>query len=274
MGWFPPNWRVRQFHRHVWFPVLEFGDTFVSLGLVPLKIPEEVVKLQKYPDAELQLVTVQLREEEDEENALDGLYQSQTDSGSLVLTLISVVEMGYIDHLHSLVSWPWNNALKVKLRCYGTWRELVVTTKLPVLKDPWEGEPFYIELFTDPALFTAAFIQKAVGILSGDDYQYKNWDMAHETFLLTGWLPEVGSVNSLSGYDVAELFRLKMEGKNTLGLGTHGMLTQKAELLGVRQCHHYTVTKFDEATKMITLTDPWEDPESDERLIKFHVKYI
>lgn len=257
------SWLCSVVHGLTWFPVLQFGR-FSSLSVPPenlvapeLALPDVEVELRPPQwDAEAQLSSLSLQP------VLD-LYQDLLADCSFVLSLLSIQETDPDLELRRLVRAHSHSSAKVSLLLNGRWREISISTDLPFPTSPHKARSLFVRSASKPDLIWPALLEKAYLRSLGSDYKFCGSNMARDTYMLTGWLPEIRRVSETSYSSIAALFEQKKRGKVMLGLGTGSISKQLADSFhGIPQ-HDYVLSRIDTETELLELTNPWSSEEAE-----------
>lgn len=247
-------WLSSKQHGFLWYPVLTMGK-LKSMEIAPVTVVEPGLKT---PDLGPDFV-LQFRETVSDWSlrGIHDLYQDLLPNCSFVLSLLLMAEMGMEEHLRSLVQDFGNLKVKVSLMFNGALREVSLTVALPYVQPPHERRSLFVRSFSNPDLNWPAYIEKAFLICLGQHYLFNGSNMAQDTYMLTGWFPEVRKSKEWCRSDIAELWRLKEKGQVALGLGTGPVSDILASKLGVISMHDYVVCDYDQVNETMTLKNPW-----------------
>lgn len=248
-------WLSSEINGTNWFPVFSFGD-YTSAQIPPLPLELPAMKLPKLP-AEYQ---IKFRVPENSDDVITStehleFYQDILSNCSFVLSLLSISGGGLSSSLQLLVHVHGNMA-KVTLHLNGCFREVSVPIHLPYFEPPHDNRKLVVR--SEPSYMWPAVLEKAYLIALGEGYNFSGSNIAIDTYVMTGWLPEVRklleNLNNLS-----ELWAAKERGEILLGLGTGPMLQDLAEQLGVIPEHDYVFTGLKH--EIVTLKNPWAGPD-------------
>lgn len=254
-------WLASKVHGYKWFPVLTMGN-ITSMDIAPLDVTETELKTPdmgkdfqvEFKDTFLDWST----------RGVGDLYQDLLPNCSFVLSLLLLVDMGMESHLRSLVR-NYDQQVKVSLRFNGAIREVALTLVLPHILPPYQHRCLYVRSTTNAELRWPAYIEKAFLICLGQHYAFNGSNMAQDTYMLTGWYPEVRKISEASKNEFIELWKLKEKGEVTLGIGTGRMSDTLASQLGVISTHDYVIIEFNEETSTMTLKNPWIQQNSSDK---------
>ncbi|WPK25937.1 hypothetical protein PUMCH_003275 [Australozyma saopauloensis] len=258
-----------------WFPILQF-DTIDSTAVMPVNtVDDNMLKLPKLSSdfavefnetvarlsIERQLSAIKI----DHSNrnikpgtlALSDLYQDLLTNCSFVLSLLSIAELGKELDLRSLVTFHGNSKAKVELYFNGARREIPITTSLPFVLPPHEARSLHVRSLSSETLTWPAILEKAFLIALGEDYTFSGSNMAQDTYVLIGWIPEIRKTSNSRLEEIAEYFKLKEQGLVALGLGTGPMSMELAKQLEVVPEHDYVLSHYDDVEKVLILRNPW-----------------
>ena len=120
------------------------------------------------------------------------------------------------------------------------------------------------------SLYWPALIEKAFLKVMAKGYAIDGSNMANDTYMLSGWLPEIiklkqGSLPIL----LKKLWSLKKLGKLVLGVGTAQLSTKLSMELNLISEHDYLMIDFnlEEGNECITLKNSWLTPDMKNRYI-------
>ncbi|GEQ67277.1 hypothetical protein JCM33374_g941 [Metschnikowia sp. JCM 33374] len=274
-----------------WFPTLTFGDVS-SADIAPLEASDTSVKVPDFGEQH----PVEFREVQGEivasmktlsivqpeplsgpqarcsskqttgssANSLNTLYQDVLSDCSFVSSLLSISELKLTANLRDLVTIFDNGTAKVRLFINGFWREVAVTTKLPHFKFAEERSLFVRCAETGPLLWPA-LLEKAYVTAFPGHYAFGGSNMANDTYMLTGWIPEIRMMNKMSPESLEELWHLKTCGTLLMGLGTGTISPALEENLGIISNHDYVLSAYDEKRGLYSLTNPWAFRHNDDK---------
>lgn len=231
-----------------WLPLLHLGN-FSLLDVAPLNVSVPPT-VPNFPGVEWKNVHVDRAVDKD-------LYQDLLPNCSFVLSMLSVMESGRSDLLLKCVR-VFGNRAKVRLHVNGCEREIAVDTTLPFL--PHEPQRRLFVLSTS-GTFWPAIIEKAY-LMTHGGYDFSGLNMANDTFMLTGWIPEVRRIERV---DRGELLRLWLEQGVTLGVGTGKMSNEWAAKLSLIANHDYVICSVD--SDRIRLMNPWMNNSQGQRCL-------
>ncbi|BFZ56753.1 cysteine protease [Savitreella phatthalungensis] len=205
------------------------------------------------------------------------LYQTTLNDCAVVASLVACCT--WIERFATLLVldniWPQNHGIPIassngrhlcRLFVNGAWRMIAVTDTLPV--SPSVGfASIMIGSLTSPDIYWPALIEKAYLKLSRT---FVGSHCASDTFMLTGWLPEVVQLEHFRT-NIDELVRLLQQWRNGSVLLMVGSKSEVAALSGGNTlvgAHAYTVSDvFDTADKsdlLLEIRNPWRNPDQRE----------
>lgn len=247
-------WLASKVHGYSWYPVLTMGS-ITSMDIPPLAALETPLRT---PDmGETFQVEFRNTALDWSTNGVGDLYQDLLPNCSFVLSLLLMVDMGMETHLHSLVRYFDDQNIKVSLQFNGAAREVALTLSLPDILPPYQQRSLYVRSLTNSDLRWPAYIEKAFLICLGQHYAFNGSNMAQDTYMLTGWFPDVRKISEASRKELAMLWRLKEKGEVALGIGSGNMSDALASQLGVISTHDYVICAYNEDTSKMTLKNPW-----------------
>lgn len=247
-------WLASKVHGYIWFPVLTMGS-ITSMDISPLKTTGTALRTPEM--GERFQVDFKSTILDWSTNGIGDLYQDLLPNCSFVLSLLLLVDMGMEVHLRSLVRQFNDHDIKVSLIFNGTTREVALATSLPHILPPYEQRSLHVRSLTNTELRWPAYIEKAFLICLGQHYAFNGSNMAQDTYMLTGWFPEVRRISEASRKELADLWRLKEKGEVALGIGTGRISDTLASQLGVISTHDYVICAYNEDTSKMTLKNPW-----------------
>lgn len=249
-------------HGHFWNPLIKLGE-YSSLDIEPTKITEHTIKTPKLGEnLEIEMHSAQL---DWSESGIHDLFQDLLPNCSFVLSLLLIAEMGMEPHLRSLVRHFNSEKIKVQLHFNGLWREIALNLDLPFVLAPHSNRSIFVRSSSNPELLWPALLEKAFLVSFGMDYLFSGSNMANDTYMLTGWFPEVMRISSTSLKDIGKLWNSKKNGEVMLGIGTGKISDELAEVFGVISEHDYVVSGYDEEQRILTLKNPWKSSKLPEK---------
>ncbi|RLV93497.1 Calpain-like protease palB/RIM13 [Spathaspora sp. JA1] len=242
-------------HNQIFFPEQQhFQDQDKSIQIVP-------------NDAQLEPVTVDDWSSECQD--LTSLYQDILPNCSFVSSFLAIVENTTIPIIQSISPHRPSTQYKVQLMFNGTFRNVTIDNLLPFITHSHDRNLF-ISSFKNPRLYWPALVEKAYLKVMGDGYNFNGSNMANDTYLLTGWLPEIIKIENgqLPG-NFNRLWELKQQGKILLGIGTGKLSKQVGLHLNLITDHDYVIEDFENESKKtkVTIKNPWMNKSLDCRLI-------
>lgn len=203
-------------------------------------------------------------------NQLQALYQDLLSNCSFVSSFLAAIQSGQTIPLLQLIAphIPGSNYL-VSLNFNGCRRLVRVDNQFPVV----EGNPsrkLVISSSHDPDLMWPALVEKAFLKVMGNGYNFQGSNMALDTFMLVGWVPEVQKLNNGRLPDnFSLLWASRVLGVASLGLGTGKLSNELATKFNLISNHDYMIYGFNERYKTITLKNPWvENNDQEKRLVE------
>ena len=181
---------------------------------------------------------------------------SATNQMSLHLLRSVNVPSQATQNLPPLSILPDATASRLKIRLYfnGCWREAALSPTLPFVSPPYADRSLIVRSSSNATLIWPALLEKAHVLVSGSHYDFTGSNMAHDTYILTRWWPEVFSAG-----DARKLRRLDRNPHIALGLGSGEMSPRLARELGVVPNHDYVVDSVGEMG--VDLINPWQSSE-------------
>lgn len=263
-----------------WYPVIFFEENS-SNNIAPIACSDENIQLPDFgPEKPIQFCSLNpslldsinglsLEEhriesvktskdipEINSSESLADLYQDILSDCSFVLSLLSLSELGLTQKVRDLVSIFENETAKVRLFVNGCWREVVITTKLPIFEFE-KDRSLFVRSATRNSLLWPALIEKAYVTYFDGHYAFGGSNMANDTFMLTGWLPEIRLITQTSQDTISELWNGKVSGNLLIGLGTGTISRALEDSLGIISNHDYVLGDYDKTLDSYTLINPW-----------------
>lgn len=252
-------WLGSKIHGQFFPPMIEF-DGVTSFDIVPeLDATRPLLSL---PDTiSATFMKTSGTNERGVINDLENIYQDLLTNCSFVCAILSIIHINP-DLVYSLLSHVYKDTYKVKLYLNGCFRLVTLDNKLPLVDN---GRNLVMRSLTNPAIVWPALLEKAYLMVMGQGYNFQGSNMAVDTFMLLGWIPEVVHVLNGHLYDgteaddtLAQLFRNK---KVLLGLGVGQLSDKLAAQIGLIPGHDYAVVdmRLDETTgvREILIRNPW-----------------
>lgn len=256
------QWLLSQIQGSFWPPVFSLGPSVSSLDLPPSEVPTDCVDVPEFNgfSVSFQQMLVSL------EISLDGLaevYQDLLPNCSFVLSVLAIIDLGLQNVLVDAIRvFPSIGAAKVKLYINGCFREVTVSTVLPMVDAPHSHRSLIMRSHSNNTLLWPALIEKAFLAAVGQSYRFSGSNMAEDMHTLLAWPPEVRKTSKMSLDLFATLWNLRQNHAVSLGLGTGPMSPALASLLGVVPEHDYVVCGYDGQT--LKLQNPWCSRDSSE----------
>lgn len=204
--------------------------------------------------------------------ALPSLYQDLLSNCSFVSSFLSLVQCGQAQPLLELVAprEPSTNYL-VCLNFNGCRRLVRVDNTLPIIQNN-RTRNLIISSSSNPKLLWPALIEKAFLKVMGNGYNFQGSNMAVDTYMLVGWLPEIEKLNNGKlPANFKKLWKFHKQGFISLGLGTGKLSAELSHKFNLVSSHDYLIHDFDEATNIITLKNPWiENNDEQKRLVSLN----
>ncbi|OBA19328.1 cysteine proteinase, partial [Metschnikowia bicuspidata var. bicuspidata NRRL YB-4993] len=200
-------------------------------------------------------------------NPLSDLHQDILSDCSFVLSLLSISELGLARKLIENVTIFENGTAKVRLLIDGCWRETGITTKLPHFKQD-EDRYLFVHSTRSDSLLWPALLEKAYVTSFEGHYSFDGSNMANDTYVLTGWLPEILLMDQEIQLRLSEFMKSKMAGSLMIGLGTGRIASTLEGTLGIISNHDYVLSDYDIHDGSYTLTNPWAFREKDNKKFK------
>lgn len=212
---------------------------------------------------------IEIKDWSRKQEELINLHQDLLSNCSFVSSFLSLVHSGFIDELVSLItpSGPKNH-YNVIFNFNGCKRKVTVDNKLPIMEDPTRF--LTIRSNTNLDLYWPALIEKAYLEVMGKGYNIDGSNMAFDTYMLTGWIPEIfkiqdGRIPKL----LKKIYRDHVKDSNiTLGMGTGKISKKLSEQVGLISHHDYVLLSAED--DQMVLKNPWLETEDKNRIVKIH----
>ena len=92
----------------------------------------------------------------------------------------------------------------------------------------------------------------------GNGYNFSGSNMANDAYVLSGWLPQIIKLsNGQLPSNINDLWRLRTQGKVTMGIGTGTLSKQLSSQLHLVSGHDYVIDNIKDG--VITVKNPWLD---------------
>ncbi|EGW31128.1 calpain-like protease palB/RIM13 [Spathaspora passalidarum NRRL Y-27907] len=253
-------------------PVISFSPNLNSHNQIFFSedqaFQDEDKSIQKVPE-NVQWESVMVDDWSSESSDLTSLYQDILPNCSFVSSFLAIIESQTIPIIQSISPHRPSTQYKVQLMFNGTFRNVTIDNRLPYLSND-RSRNLFISSFKDPRLLWPALIEKAYLKVMGDGYNFNGSNMANDTCLLTGWLPQIIKIeNGQLPTEFSRLWELHRQGKVLLGIGTGKLSKQIGLHLNLITDHDYVIDNFrmEGNKKIITIKNPWISKSLDCRLI-------
>ncbi|KAI5964220.1 RIM13 [Candida pseudojiufengensis] len=252
-----------------YYPVIDFGSGLSSNSTIFWENSKDDHQNENIfndfaKDGDFKINSIQTNNWNNDKSNLMNLYQDLLANCSFVSSFLALVEVDF--NIQSLIS-PSKEATKyiVTLHFNGCRRNVEVSNYLPTSSRA--DRNIIIKSFSDPKLYWPAFIEKAYLKVMGDGYYFKGSNMANDTYLLSGWLPQINTLKDGSKIsDFSELWSLHRKGLVTLGLGTGKLSAYISSQLNLISQHDYLIESFNNDS--IILKNPWIQADINKRYLK------
>ncbi|CAK9441604.1 uncharacterized protein LODBEIA_P54720 [Lodderomyces beijingensis] len=260
----------------VCYPVLTFGpglDSTCSIFIDTKANYED-------PDSSLMLLPtgidavftrVSVRNWTTEESSLSNLCQDLLENCSFVSSFLSLIDQRF-DIVDSISPKQESQHYCVVLHYNGARRRVNIDNQLPII--PNSQRNLFMKAQTGDELYWPALIEKAYLKIIGSGYAVSGSNMANDTHILSGWLPEIIRLKQgeLPGL-LAKFWPLKQKKQVILGIGTGKLSKRLGSQLNLISEHDYMIDNVgqghdhDQGQGSITLKNPWLDTDSKNRYI-------
>ncbi|KAK6462560.1 hypothetical protein DFJ63DRAFT_161939 [Scheffersomyces coipomensis] len=252
------------------YPVIHFDESLTSVNSI--FIPNNNFTDPNHTIQELPLNTefdrFQLDDWSTDLNDLTTLYQDLLDNCSFVSSLLSIVNIpSALDKVTKIITPRIRSEkYRIRLNFNGAARIVTVDNTLP---KAYMGRNLTVTSSNNPNLYWPALIEKAYLKIMGDGYKFSGSNMAIDTFMLTGWIPEIMPIrHGTLSMKLKELWKLRKENRVLLGIGTGNLSKQLSTQLNLIPGHDYVVHSVEQDGSVI-VKNPWiENNNEDERFIK------
>lgn len=266
-------WLNSKLAKQFYFPVVDFGGNLDSVNAIFIDqdvYTDEDDACRQLPDnIDAQFDRFDVKDWTHDGNQLLHLYQDILENCSFVSLFLSIV--GTLNYYPMTLIEPHAQSTKyrVKLRFNGTNRLVTIDNFLPHIRNNADRN-LIIKSSLNKDLLWPALIEKAYLKIMGHGYRFIGSNMAIDTFMLTGWIPEIISINNYKLPDnFPTLWKLYKRGEVLLGLGTANLTKQLATELNLISEHDYSVHTYDSATSAVVLKNPWiEDNQTSRRFLR------
>lgn len=194
------------------------------------------------------------------------LYQDLLSNCSFVSSFLAALKCGQTIPIVQLIAphIPGPNYL-VSLNFNGCRRLVRVDNQLPVVEGN-ASRKLVISSSHDPDLVWPALVEKAFLKVMGNGYNFQGSNMALDTYMLVGWVPEVQKLtNGKLPDNFAQLWNDYRQGYVSLGLGTGMLSNELATKFNLISNHDYMIDGYDERYKTVILKNPWVE-KKDQRM--------
>lgn len=263
-----------------YFPLIEFGEKITSASDIFTTNPSSTkdgtdASTMTVPSGlEVKFKSISTSHWQDDKSHMLNLYQDLLTNCSFVSSYIALTNVNF--STYSLIA-PHNTSseYQITLTFNGCKRTVKVDDKLPYIVN--SNRNLTLKSFTDSQLYWPALIEKAYLKIMGHGYCFEGSNMANDTYLLSGWIPEVIRLPNSKLIDaLSHLWEMRVRNKVTLGIGTERFSNQFSSSINLIGEHDYVIDDFD--GHCITLKNPWVTDDLSKRLVKVynltHFKYL
>lgn len=240
-------WLNSKLHETYFYPLIKFGQTTSSVNINPsvednLDLPDNAI-LKDMGDLDWTTNKVDM----------ENLYQDMLSNCSYVSSLLSIVHSNKVSNIYEIIS-PKGPSLSynVQLTFNGCVRKIPIDNKLPVVEG---NRSLIVKSSSNPKLLWPALIEKAYLKIMGQGYKFEGSNMARDTYILTGFIPEIVRICNGSISSKYDALITKYRQHLTLGIGT-GMISDKlSKQTGYISNHDYIILQVSSQT--IDIKNPW-----------------
>ncbi|KAG7660333.1 RIM13 [[Candida] subhashii] len=259
------DWMCSRFSKaEIFPPVIEFSPDWTShhTNFMDLDLPtpyqDQNKSIGKLP-YEAEFRPVDIDDWSNQYEDLTSLYQDMLSNCSFVSSILAIVDSSSQFSLINMISPHTSNSkYKVILHFNGLPRIVTIDNRLPFLIGSNEDRNVFIKSFTDPQLYWPALIEKAYLKVMGDGYVFNGSNMANDTYMLTGWIPEIIKLqNGKLPNEFRWLWKYKQDGEIILGIGTGKISKKLSTHLKLISEHDYVIDRYNMAGNNLTLKNPW-----------------
>lgn len=244
---------------------MEVGDGDLGVDVEPhMKVPHMEV-----PDIDLEWQAASAIDWLVDTELHNDLHQDLLSNCSFVSSWLSISGAGLVDRLLRVIKEnrpigpnnPIVTTFTVELFFNGCKRLISVNNLLPVVSDP--NRSLTIESKTNKDLKWPALVEKAYLKVMGKGYNITGSNMAIDTYMLIGWIPEIVRISDGKlpkwFHNVLNHFTNK---RVLLGIGTGTISKALALRVGLISGHDYMIHSYDENNKLLTLKNSWSNDDS------------
>ena len=183
------------------------------------------------------------------------LHQDLLNNCSFVSSFLSLVERGQSNILIGLILPHVSQDLFfVKLHFNGSPRIVCVDNILPFSENP--SRSYITKSSSNKDLLWPALIEKAYLSVLGSGYEFKGSNMAIDTYMLSGWIPEIVRIESRTLDYLETLWGPFCKGEVLLGLGSGALSASLSNKLNITPEHDYLLLTDCENDNLM-LKNPW-----------------
>ncbi|EMG47892.1 RIM13 Calpain-like protease palB/RIM13 [Candida maltosa Xu316] len=257
------TWLSSKFGGNFYPPVIQFDKSLSSYDPIfasSTTFEDDDEILQQLPTKSAEYKRVTVNKWDNEIANLKNLYQDILPNCSFVSSFLAIVDNDNDIHIINSIS-PHHESCqyKVMLHFNGERRVVMIDNKLPLMAlNPTRN--LIIKSYTDEQLYWPALIEKSYLKIMGNGYIFNGSNMANDTYLLSGWLPQIIRLeNSRLPDNMKELWELKEKGEVVLGIGTGTLSKTLSHTLNLVTEHDYMIEHYNDKDGSITIKNPWLD---------------
>lgn len=257
-------------------PVIQFNENFTSHNelfvdtISPIQDNDNKI-FEKLPNKLAKFEYIEILNWDNDITHLKNLYQDILPNCSFVSSFLAIIDAN-IPIIDTITPQKSSQKYKVSLRFNGALRNVIVDSKFPIMPNL---RNLIIKSYSDTELYWPALIEKAYLTIMGNGYNFSGSNMANDAYVLSGWLPQIIKLsNGQLPSNIDDLWRLRTQGKVTMGIGTGTLSKQLSSQLHLVSGHDYVIDNIKDG--VITVKNPWLDPK--DRVVEIknfnHFKYL
>lgn len=266
-------WLNSKLHDQMFYPVIVYSSLLTSADAIFISNSHSA---KNFDDSELQLPPnslacfqpIEIRDWSTNQEDLINLHQDLLSNCSFVSSFLSLVHSGFVDKLVGLIT-PSGPAVNYNIvfNFNGCKRKVTIDNKLPIIGD---NSKRYLTIRSNSnlQLYWPALIEKAYLKIMGKGYNIDGSNMAFDTYMLTGWIPDIFKIkDGRLPKSLKKVYNEHSKDNNiTFGLGTGKISKALSEQVGLISHHDYVLLSMDEG--QMSLKNPWLERNDKNRIVK------